>query len=69
MGNKAVAPPNSTANKSSEIEPRMLGLSRTKRTPANNDDSVGASGGRTGLSMRMAPLKTLAKIQNTAVNR
>ena len=33
-GNSAVAPPNRTANKSSEIAPRITGLERTKRKPS-----------------------------------
>ena len=32
-GSRAVAPPKSTANRSSDMEPRIGGWSRTKRTP------------------------------------
>jgi len=36
MGRSAVAPPNSTAKRSSETAPRMAFLANTKRTPSSN---------------------------------
>ncbi|MCY1447350.1 hypothetical protein D9M71_639660 [compost metagenome] len=39
-GSSAVAPPNSTANRSREIAPRMSGRLRMKRMPASSESSV-----------------------------
>src|ERR1043165_7494108 len=35
-GSKAVAPPNNTANRSSEIAPRTIGFDHTNRSPDNS---------------------------------
>ena len=43
MGSKAVAPPNSTANKSSEMAPSKSLLCHTKCTPAKTVRKVAAS--------------------------
>ena len=67
MGNKAVAPPNSTANKSNEIVPRIAGVRRTNPTPANNADHVGGSLASTGRSNRIAPLNTPATRKHPAM--
>ncbi|NRT92793.1 hypothetical protein B0I62_000394 [Clostridium beijerinckii] len=37
IGSKAVAPPNNTANKSSDIAPSIIGLLFIKDIPANKD--------------------------------
>ena len=42
IGSSAVAPPSSTANRSSEMAPSTTGLLRTKRTPPSSASSVTA---------------------------
>jgi hypothetical protein len=43
IGSSAVAPPNSTANRSSEITPSTSLRSRMKCTPANSDFKLAGS--------------------------
>src|SRR5262245_29777418 len=46
IGNSAVAPPSSTANRSSVIVARISSVRKTKRTPASREASDGASDAR-----------------------
>jgi hypothetical protein len=61
-----VTPPNSTANKSSEMVPRIAGLLRMKRTPAKML-SVLASLATTCGRGWMKPVRIIPKIQNSSM--
>ena len=53
IGSSAVAPPSSTAKRSSEIAPSTGGRLRMKRMPANTESSVTLPGGAGGARKRI----------------
>ena len=67
-GSSAVAPPSSTANRSSEIAPRMIGLRLMKPKPAKNVASVNGSRCGVARSMRTKVTSTPAST-NSAQHR
>jgi len=67
IGSSAVTPPNNTANRSSEIVPRMAGSLRMKRTPAKTSSADADSFAGSRASVRIAPVKAIASSQNTSM--
>jgi hypothetical protein len=69
IGNSAVAPPNSTANKSSEIAPNTTGRERTKRSPDSNVCKLAGSrcAFRCPRPPRTCSIKIAAMIARTSV--
>ena len=58
-GKRAVAPPNSTANRSSEIAPSMMGRDQTKCRPSSRVDQL------TGSRLTICGAGVVARISST----
>src|SRR5450755_4138784 len=66
MGSSAVAPPRSTANRSSEIVPSIARLRLTKATPAKSDLASAASALTARIGVDTNPFSSIASNDSTA---